>query len=199
MGCLFKSVLHLGGKKCSLQCWIYNAYFISTDQSELFCVTLNCYTMQWEERFTVTAEKATKHNAASRKRNIPPSEGFRDFSSSWIYLQESTVYCQKHWCWRSLRMQAFILYTHSIMFWWWRTQPFSCSSLPSGPGPSPEPCTVFNRLSPIKEIFARSFSNWLQATHTRVANNPWKPINTLVIMTYAVYCHSPKSKLGKLL
>jgi hypothetical protein len=36
--------------------------------------------------FTVTAEKETKHIAARRHRNKPPSEKFSDFSSSCIYL-----------------------------------------------------------------------------------------------------------------
>ena len=47
--------------------------------------------MPCTELLTVTAEKETKHRAANRKKNIPPSVGFSDSSSSWIYLQESTV------------------------------------------------------------------------------------------------------------
>jgi hypothetical protein len=155
--------------------------------------------MLWKEHFTVTVEKAMKHNAASRKRNSPPSAGFNDFSSSWIYLQESTMYYPKHTYWWSLGIQAAIVYTYSIMFWWWRMQPLSCSSIPSESGPSPEPCIVFNLLSPMKEMFVRSFSNWLQATLTRVAYNPWKPINVLVIKRNAVYCHRPESKVVQLL
>jgi hypothetical protein len=37
-------------------------------------------------KFTVTAENKTKHIAARRHRNKPPSEKFSDFSSSCIYL-----------------------------------------------------------------------------------------------------------------
>jgi len=53
--------------------------------------TLYFYTMLCMELLTVTAEKETKHIAANRKKNIPPSVGFSDSSSSRIYLQESNV------------------------------------------------------------------------------------------------------------
>ena len=63
-------------------------------------VTLYFYTMLCKELLTVTAEKATKHSAANRKKNIPPSVGFSDFSSSWTYLQESTVCYPKTNVWK---------------------------------------------------------------------------------------------------
>jgi hypothetical protein len=46
------------------------------------------YTPFCKEILTVTAEKETKHNAANRKKNIPPSEVFSDSSNSWIYLKQ---------------------------------------------------------------------------------------------------------------
>jgi hypothetical protein len=79
-----KSLLRLGESIFMQKCWIFSFYFISTRISECQYV----YTVFCKELLTVTAEKATKHSAANKKKNIPPSEGFSDFSSSWIYLQE---------------------------------------------------------------------------------------------------------------
>jgi hypothetical protein len=51
----------------------------------------------------------------------------------------------------------------------------------------------------MKEKFARSFSNWLQATNIKVAYNPCKPVNKLVTMTNAVNCNRTKLKADQLL
>ena len=56
--------------------------------------------MLCKEVLTVTAEKATKHSADKRQKNIPPSVGFSDSSNSWIYLQESTVCYPKTNVWK---------------------------------------------------------------------------------------------------
>jgi len=155
--------------------------------------------MLCKELLTVTAEKATKHSAANRKKNIPPSAGCSESSSSWIYLQESTVCYPKQIYGMWLSISAFTVCTYVSVSWWCRIQTLSCSTISSEAGPSSEPCILFSLLLPIKEIFARIFWNWLQAIYISVAYNPCKPINTLVIMTNAVNCHRTKSKADQLL
>jgi hypothetical protein len=148
--------------------------------------------------FTVTAEKETRHIAASRQKNSPASDVFSDFSSSCMYLWRQTNVIQKYFICALQNTRSFRS-TYSAVIWWWHIQSSSCCfCFSSGPVSDstlwPHPCSGVAHPSPIRERFARSFSSWLHATHTSVAYKPWKLANTLVTSTNAVNCHIPNKR-----
>lgn len=151
-------------------------------------------------------ERASKHIPHKKIRNNPHSGNVIVSSNTAMKLQKNNITAQKsitillnsatNW-----NQRYSYMWLHLFIFWWWHMQAFIwfciCRNISSDVFDFPSFCGSLSFLKVCSDMIcaclisssaALSFSIWLQATHTSVANRLGKPNTMLMPKNDATTC-----------